>query len=71
MSKQLAKIHAPDAEHVLAARKASGHTQRQAAETIYVDERTWQRWEAGATGMAPAFWELYLLKIGACHLPGD
>ena len=69
MSKQLAKIHAPDREHVLAARKAAGQTQTQAAATVFVDERSWQRWEAGVGGMSPGLWELYLLKTGAKRLP--
>lgn len=71
MADRLSKVHAPDASHVLQARRAAGHTQHQAAQTLYVEDRTWQRWEAGATGMAPAFWELYLLKTGIIELPGD
>lgn len=60
----LAKGVTPTKKHVLAARIRAGHTQQQAADTVYVDARTWQRWESGASSMAPAFYELYLAKAG-------
>lgn len=69
MRRALSKIHAPDAADVLAARKAAGHTQREASATIFVDPRTWQRWEAGVGGMSPGHWELYLIKTGAKRAP--
>lgn len=69
MRRALSKIHAPAAADVLAARKAAGQTQCEAAATIFVEPRTWQRWEAGAAGMSPGHWELYLIKTGAKRAP--
>ena len=71
MADRLAKVFAPTSLDVREARAKAGHTQHQAAQTLYVEDRTWQRWEAGVSGMAPAFWELYLLKTGVIELPGD
>ena len=69
MRNRLSKVHAPTQADVLDARLLAELTQKQAAQLLYVEERTWQRWEAGATGMAPAFWELFLLKTGVIELP--
>ena len=69
MRNRLSKVHAPTKDDVLDARLLGELTQKQAAQLLYVEERTWQRWEAGATGMAPAFWELFLLKTGVIELP--
>lgn len=44
------------------ARKALNLTQHQAAEVLYVSQRTWQQWESGARKMHPAFWELFTMK---------
>tara|TARA_Y100000114_G_C11711130_1_gene303542 strand:+ start:655 stop:996 length:342 start_codon:yes stop_codon:yes gene_type:complete len=52
----------PTPEQVKAARTAVGHSQTQAAETIYKATRTWQQWEAGDRVMDPALFELYCIK---------
>lgn len=70
MAKNLSKVFAPTRADVLEARTQAGHTQHQAAQSLYVEDRTWQRWEAGASGMSPGYWELYLLKAGITQLPG-
>lgn len=59
----------PDREHVTEARHSAGHTQDQAAASIYICPRTWQRYEAGQCGMPAAYWELYLLKTGQLKRP--
>jgi hypothetical protein len=51
----------PTAEQIKAARGELG--QREAAELVYAPSyRTWQNWELGKNTMAPAVWELFLLK---------
>jgi DNA-binding transcriptional regulator YiaG len=57
----------PRPDEVLAARKAAGLTQTEAARVIHSGMRAWQEWEAGNTRMHPAFWELFRLK--AAQLP--
>ncbi|OCG66622.1 hypothetical protein A9G41_12445 [Gilliamella sp. Nev5-1] len=52
------------AEKVLNARKAAGLTQKQSANLVYVDERTWARWEAGDRKMNKNIYELFLIKTG-------
>lgn len=59
----------PTPELVLAARKAAGHTQAEAAKEIHYTLRAWQRFEApaGASShreMQPAIFELYCRKLG-------
>jgi len=54
----------PSPEEVRAARAAGGHTQTQAARSIYCTLRAWQRWEAGDRCMHPAMFELYVIKAG-------
>lgn len=54
----------PTPEQVKAARMAAGHSQSQAAETIYKGLRTWQQWEAGERSMDAALIELYCIKTG-------
>lgn len=54
----------PTPEQVKAARASAGHSQTQAAETIYKGLRTWQQWEKGERAMDPAYFELYLIKTG-------
>jgi DNA-binding transcriptional regulator YiaG len=54
----------PTPEQVKAARTAAGHSQTQAADTIYKGLRTWQQWEKGERAMDPALFELYCLKTG-------
>lgn len=69
MAKDLAAVFAPTRADVLEARTQAGHTQVQASRSLYVESRTWQRWEAGAVGMSPGYWELYLLKAGIIQMP--
>lgn len=52
----------PSAAEIRAARQAAGQHQGEAAATVYVGLRTWNRWEAGDAAMHPAIWELYLIK---------
>lgn len=46
-------------------RQATGLTQREAGELIYVSERRWQSWESGEYPMRLAFFELVQLKRAA------
>lgn len=39
-------------------------TQAQAAALVYVDPRTWRKWEGGERKMPAATWELFLIKTG-------
>ena len=52
----------PGAAGIAKARAAAGLSQAEAAATVHVDLRTWQRWEAGDRVMHAAFFELFLLK---------
>lgn len=52
----------PGAVHGAKARAAAGFSQVEAAATVHVDLRTWQRWEAGDRAMHAAFFGLFLLK---------
>ena len=52
----------PTPSEVLAARKAAGLTQTQAANLIYTTMRTWQRYEYGELPFPPAEWELFCIK---------
>lgn len=51
-------------ETVLNSRQRAGLTQKQAAAIVYVDERTWQRWESGERKMHKNIYELFLIKTG-------
>ncbi len=55
-------MNAPSAFEITAARAAAELTQADAAALLFVEARTWQRWEAGERGMLPALFELFLLK---------
>ncbi|WP_201314582.1 helix-turn-helix domain-containing protein [Dyella sp. EPa41] len=52
----------PGAVRIAKARAAARLSQAEAAATVHVDLRTWQRWEAGDRAMHAAFFELFLLK---------
>ena len=52
----------PAPSEILAARKAAGLTQTQAATLVGVKLRAWQYWEAGGRVMPVAMWELFLIK---------
>jgi DNA (cytosine-5)-methyltransferase 1 len=53
---------------IRATRDTLGLTQTEAAALVYVDKRTWQKWEGGERAMMPAVWELFLLKTGQLTL---
>lgn len=55
----------PRPEVIVAARRAAGLTQTEAAALIYCSLRGWQQWEAGERPMHPAFWELWNWKVSA------
>lgn len=60
-------MKSPTPEQIKAARLSAGLTKEQAAETIHVELRTWQRYEGEGKHtrvMHPAFWELFLIKTG-------
>lgn len=55
----------PTPDAILAARKAAGLSQAQAAAIVHRPSyRTWQEWERGRAKMPPDAWELFLLKTG-------
>ena len=39
-------------------------TQKQAAETLYISPKSWQKYESGNRSMYLAFFELFLIKTG-------
>lgn len=51
------------AEEIRAARKQAGLSNREAAQLVHVNERTWRRWEAGARQMPANAWELFRIKL--------
>jgi putative transcriptional regulator len=55
----------PTPAQVLAARKAAGMTQTEAAEIVYSSLRAWQQWEAGDRSMHPAIWQWWLHRTAA------
>ncbi|MEI2416237.1 hypothetical protein V8Z80_08635 [Orrella sp. JC864] len=55
----------PSPEEVRAARGSVGHTQTQAANTVFITLNAWQRYEQGDRRMPPGLRELYSLKTGA------
>lgn len=58
-------IRQPTKEEVRAARRAAGHTQAQAAETVHLGtSQRWHEYEAGERNIDVSRWELYLLLTG-------
>lgn len=49
-------------EMVIEARTSANLTQKQSADLVFVDERTWQRWESGDRTMSKAVYKLYLIE---------
>ena len=49
-------------EMVIEARTSANLTQKQSADLVFVDERTWQRWESGDRTMNKAVYKLFLLE---------
>lgn len=60
--KNLDGMRGPTAEVIKNIRDEAGLTQKQASELLYVDIRTWQKWEYGERTMSPANFELFLRK---------
>jgi putative transcriptional regulator len=58
------RVCAPEPSVIEGARRRAGLTQTQAAELVHGSLRGWQQWEAGDRRMHPAFWELFLNKLG-------
>lgn len=56
-------------ELILKCRNVANLTQKECADLVYVDERTWQRWEYGERKMARNIFELFLIKIGYTKYP--
>ena len=55
----------PTPEAIVAARKAAGLTQAEAAAIVHRPSyRTWQDWERGRAKMPLDAWELFLVKTG-------
>jgi putative transcriptional regulator len=54
----------PLPEEIIAARKAAGLTQTDAAGLVCGSLRAWQQWEAGDRRMHPGLWRLFLLESG-------
>lgn len=54
----------PSPAEILAARKAAGLTQTEAARLVASSCRSWQQWEAGDRRMHPGLWELFGIKSG-------
>lgn len=54
----------PSPQDVLAARKAAGLTQEQAAQLLGSHNRQWRLYEAGDRALSAPLWELFLLKTG-------
>ena len=61
----------PDKAAVLAARKAAGLTQEEAAALIYRTKRNWQQWEGGERAMDAALFELFQAKAGRVVRPSE
>lgn len=58
------KIERPTPAAIEARRRQAGLTQSAAAALVHSSLRGWQQWEAGHRKMHPAFWELFLYKVG-------
>ena len=54
----------PSANQVAKARAKVNLTAEEAARLLHILEADWKKWEDGKATMAPAFYELFLLKTG-------
>ena len=54
----------PTPERLKEARKDAGLTQAKAADLIHCSRGALAQWERGYNRMPPAYWELFLIKIG-------
>lgn len=61
----------PASDEIRAGREAAGLTQSAAAALVHANLRSWQKWEAGERAMHPAFWELFLIKLGLGQCPSS
>lgn len=52
----------PTPQDVLAARKAAGLTQEQAAQLLWSHNRVWRMYESGNRSLSVPLWELFLIK---------
>jgi DNA (cytosine-5)-methyltransferase 1 len=53
----------PTPEEIRAAREAAGLSQSASASLVFVNLRSWQKWEGGERAMHPAFWMLFKLRV--------
>lgn len=59
MNKEKFKVTAREVKKL---RENAQLTQKQAAELVHVEARSWQRWEHGERQMTQAHYELFLFK---------
>ena len=52
----------PTPQEIKQARLNAGLTQKQCADMVHVNIRSWQKWEGGERPMNLAAWELFLIK---------
>lgn len=53
----------PTPQQITRVRNNAGLTQTQAADILYCNLRTWQKWEGNESKMHPALWELFNIKL--------
>lgn len=61
----------PDPELIRSARAASGLTQTEAAQTVFVSLVTWARWEAGTCPMPRGLFDLFMIKTNQSEIVCD
>ena len=59
----------PTPAQILAARKAAGLTQAQAARLLELPTPRWNEYERGKVRMSRQMWRLFLLLVGQADLP--
>jgi len=57
-------MKSPIPEKIKQIRREAGLSQTRAAAIMYCSLGAWQKWENGTRRMHPAFWELFLIKLG-------
>lgn len=65
------KLQSPTVAAIRDARIMADLTQTEAAQTVRVSLRAWQRWEAGDRAMPPGLFELFMLKTGQWSFQQD
>lgn len=58
-------MKSPTPAEIRKARERAKLSRADAAKLIYVSPRTWEKYELGTLGMAPAYWELWRLKVAS------